>query len=74
LPQWTQRRSGATAIVVHEQRTSDIFRNVLGPGTTGSFEQGSFAALIIVAVGVLPVVRITRYADGGSRAGSADPR
>jgi iron(III) transport system permease protein len=29
----------------------------------GSFEQGSLAALIIVAVGILPVIRITRYAD-----------
>ena len=31
--------------------------------TRGSFEQGSLAALIIVAVGILPVIRITRYAD-----------
>jgi len=31
--------------------------------TRGSFEQGSLAALIIVAVGILPVVRITRYTD-----------
>jgi iron(III) transport system permease protein len=31
--------------------------------TRGSFEQGSLAALIIVAVGVLPVVRITQYTD-----------
>ena len=31
--------------------------------TRGSFEQGSLAALIIVAVGILPVVRITRYMD-----------
>jgi iron(III) transport system permease protein len=31
--------------------------------TRGSFEQGSLAALIIIAVGILPVVRITRYAD-----------
>jgi iron(III) transport system permease protein len=29
----------------------------------GSFEQGSLAALIIVAVGILPVIRIIRYAD-----------
>lgn len=42
--------------------------------TRGSFEQGSLAALIIVAVGVLPVVRITRYADGGSRPGMAGRR
>jgi iron(III) transport system permease protein len=31
--------------------------------TRGSFEQGSLAALIIVAVGILPVVRITQYTD-----------
>ena len=31
--------------------------------TRGSFEQGSLAALIIVAVGILPVIYITRYAD-----------
>jgi iron(III) transport system permease protein len=31
--------------------------------TRGSFEQGSLAALIIVAVGILPVIRISRYAD-----------
>jgi iron(III) transport system permease protein len=29
----------------------------------GSFEQGSLAALIIVTVGVLPVIRMTRYAE-----------
>jgi iron(III) transport system permease protein len=42
--------------------------------TRGSFEQGSLAALIIVAVGVLPVVRITRYTDGGSRSAFAGRR
>jgi iron(III) transport system permease protein len=31
--------------------------------TRGSFEQGSLAALIIVAVGIPPVIRITRYTD-----------
>jgi iron(III) transport system permease protein len=31
--------------------------------TRGSFEEGALAALIIVAVGILPVLRITRYAD-----------
>src|SRR4029079_4897247 len=31
--------------------------------TRGSFEQGSLAALIIVAVGILPVVPIPRYTD-----------
>ena len=31
--------------------------------TRGNFEEGALAALIIVAVGVLPVIRITRYAD-----------
>ena len=34
--------------------------------TRGSFEQGSLAALIIVAVGILPVVLITRYADAAT--------
>jgi iron(III) transport system permease protein len=35
--------------------------------TRGSFEQGSLAALIIVAVGILPVIRITRYAEIATR-------
>jgi len=35
--------------------------------TRGSFEQGSLAALIIVAVGVLPVIRITQYVDVATR-------
>ena len=35
--------------------------------TRGSFEQGSLAALIIVAVGMFPVIRITRYADIATR-------
>jgi iron(III) transport system permease protein len=35
--------------------------------TRGSFEQGSLAALIIVAVGILPVIRITQYADIATR-------
>jgi len=35
--------------------------------TRGSFEQGSLAALIIVAVGILPVIRIPRYADIAAR-------
>ena len=35
--------------------------------TRGSFEEGSLAALIIVAVGILPVIRITRYADIATR-------
>jgi iron(III) transport system permease protein len=35
----------------------------------GSFEEGSLAALIIVAVGILPVIRITRYADAASATG-----
>ena len=34
--------------------------------TRGSFEQGSLAALIIVAVGILPVIRITRYTDAAT--------
>ncbi|HYY37578.1 MAG TPA: ABC transporter permease subunit, partial [Xanthobacteraceae bacterium] len=35
--------------------------------TRGSFEQGSLAALIIVLVGILPVIRITQYADIATR-------
>jgi iron(III) transport system permease protein len=31
--------------------------------TRGSFEEGALAALLIVAVGILPVIRIVRYAD-----------
>jgi iron(III) transport system permease protein len=39
--------------------------------TRGSFEQGSLAALMIVAAGILPVIRITRYADVISGNGAA---
>jgi iron(III) transport system permease protein len=39
--------------------------------TRGSFEQGSLAALLIVAAGILPVIRITRYADVISGNGEA---
>jgi iron(III) transport system permease protein len=31
--------------------------------TRGNFEQGALAALMIVAVGILPIIRIVRYAD-----------
>jgi iron(III) transport system permease protein len=31
--------------------------------TRGSFEEGALAALLIVAVGILPVMRMVRYAD-----------
>jgi iron(III) transport system permease protein len=39
--------------------------------TRGSFEQGSLAALMIVVAGILPVIRITRYADVVSGNGEA---
>jgi iron(III) transport system permease protein len=38
--------------------------------TRGSFEQGSLAALIIVAAGILPVSYITRYADSATGFGT----
>jgi iron(III) transport system permease protein len=31
--------------------------------TRGSFEEGSLAALLIVLVGIIPVIRMVRYAD-----------
>jgi iron(III) transport system permease protein len=31
--------------------------------TRGNFEEGALAALLIVAVGILPVIRMVRYAD-----------
>ena len=40
--------------------------------TRGSFEQGSLAALLIVAVGILPVIRITRYADMATMVGRGE--
>ena len=40
--------------------------------TRGSFEQGSLAALIIVAVGILPVMLITRYADIATMVGRGE--
>ena len=39
--------------------------------TRGNFEEGSLAALIIVAIGILPVVLITQYADSAPLAGRA---
>jgi iron(III) transport system permease protein len=39
--------------------------------TRGNFEEGSLAALIIVAVGILPVIRIMQYADRAPAAGRA---
>lgn len=33
--------------------------------TRGNFEEGALAALMIVAVGILPIIRIVRYADLG---------
>ena len=40
--------------------------------TRGSFEQGSLAALMIVAVGILPVILITRYADIATMVGRGE--
>jgi iron(III) transport system permease protein len=37
--------------------------------TRGSFENGALAALIIVAVGILPVIYITRYAEQAAGSG-----
>jgi iron(III) transport system permease protein len=39
--------------------------------TRGSFEEGSLAALIIVAVGILPVIYITRNAEAAATLGQA---
>ena len=41
--------------------------------TRGNFEEGALAALIIVAVGILPVIRITRYADATTPHNGARP-
>ena len=41
--------------------------------TRGSFEQGSLAALIIVTVGILPVVLITRYVDAATWGDGVQP-
>ena len=41
--------------------------------TRGSFEEGSLAALIIVAVGILPVIYITRSAEIGVDLGRKGP-
>ena len=40
--------------------------------TRGNFEEGSLAALIIVAFGVLPVILITRYADMSTMVGRGE--
>jgi iron(III) transport system permease protein len=40
--------------------------------TRGSFEEGSLAALIIVAVGILPVILMTRYADMATMVGRGE--
>ena len=41
--------------------------------TRGSFEEGSLAALIIVVVGILPVIWITRYAESPMAMGKRSP-
>ena len=40
--------------------------------TRGNFEEGALAALIIVAVGILPVIRMSRYADLATMVGRAE--
>jgi iron(III) transport system permease protein len=42
--------------------------------TRGNFEEGSLAALLIVAVGILPVIRLVRYADAAATPEEATPR
>ena len=42
--------------------------------TRGNFEEGALAALLIVAVGVLPVIRMVRYADAAATPEEATPR
>jgi iron(III) transport system permease protein len=40
--------------------------------TRGNFEEGSLAALIIVAVGILPVILMSRYADLATMVGRGE--
>jgi iron(III) transport system permease protein len=42
--------------------------------TRGNFEEGALAALLIVAVGILPVIRMVRYADTTASAEPEAPR
>ena len=42
--------------------------------TRGNFEEGALAALLIVAVGVLPVIHMVRYSDLAPPTGPAAPR
>jgi iron(III) transport system permease protein len=42
--------------------------------TRGNFEEGALAALLIVAVGILPVIHMVRYADLAAPTGPAAPR
>jgi iron(III) transport system permease protein len=39
----------------------------------GSFEEGALAALIIVLVGIVPVIRMVRHADEALQGGSPSP-
>jgi len=41
--------------------------------TRGNFEEGALAALLIVAVGILPVIHMVRYADFATPTGSTAP-
>ena len=41
--------------------------------TRGNFEEGALAALLIVAIGTLPLIRIVQLAEKGPAAGSAPP-
>ena len=42
--------------------------------TRGNFEEDALAALLIVAVGILPVIHMVRYADLAAPTGPAAPR
>jgi len=45
------------------RRAAYWWRDIYQFVTRGNFEQGALAALMIVAVGILPIMRIVRYAD-----------
>ena len=42
--------------------------------TRGNFEEGALAALLIVAVGIVPVMRMTRFADIAPAPVASSPR
>ena len=50
-------------LLLRPMNTETLSTYIYQYASRGNFEQGSLAALMIVAVGILPIIRIVKYAD-----------